>query len=142
MIGRRAYELFEADGFTHGRDHEHWVRAESEILCGMPVDITETETEFTVRAEVPGFSENDLELEVGPYSLCIAGKREETSEQAKGKMLYSERQSCQVFRVLELPARVDAEQVRATLRDGVLEVTVAKAELAKKVAVQARAASA
>jgi HSP20 family molecular chaperone IbpA len=142
MIAGRAYELYEADGFMDGRDHDHWVQAKSQILCNMPVDIAETETEFTVRAEVPGFGENDLEVEVGPYSLCIAGKRQETSEQQKGKTLYSERQACQVFRVLELPARVDSDQVRATLRDGMLEVTLAKAEVAKKVPVLARAASA
>jgi len=60
LIARRAYELFESRGFAHGHDLEDWLRAESEILLNVPVDITETETEVTIRAEVPGFSEKDL----------------------------------------------------------------------------------
>ncbi len=59
MITRRAYELFESGGYMHGRDRDDWLRAESEILLNVPVDIRETETELMIRADVPGFSEGD-----------------------------------------------------------------------------------
>jgi len=142
QIARRAYELFEKCGCVSGHDTEHWRQAELEILRGMPLDIIETETGFTIRAEVPGFAEKDLEIEVEPRSICIAGKRQEESKQQEGKTIYTERRSNQVFRVLELPARIDPYQVKATLKDGVLEVNVAKAEMTKKVPVLTRAATA
>jgi len=74
LIARRAYELFESCGFTHGRAHEDWLLAESEILLQAPVDVTETETGFTIRADVPGFRQKDLEVRAAPRSLCITGK--------------------------------------------------------------------
>jgi HSP20 family protein len=142
LITRRAYELFEMSGCVNGRDMEHWRQAESEIVRNMPLDVIETETGFTIRAEVPGFAEKDLEIEVEPRSMCITGTRLEESKQQEGKMIYTERRSNQIFRVLELPARIDPYQVKATLHDGVLEVNVAKAEMTKKVPVLTKAASA
>ena len=142
QIARRAFELFQQCGCQSGHDVEHWRQAESETLRIMPLDIIETETGFTIRAEVPGFAEKDLEIEVEPRSLCITGKRMEETQQQDGKMIYTERRSNQVFRVLELPARIDPYQVKATLHDGLLEVNVAKAETTKKVPVMTKAASA
>jgi len=142
LITRRAYELFAASGFAHGHDLDHWLRAESEILHTAPLDVTETETELTVRADVPGFAEKDLELRVEPRCLFITGKRQEGSEQAKGETVYSERHFSRIFRVLDLPANVDPRQVKATLSDGILEVTLPKAEAGTKIPVLAKAASA
>ena len=50
LITRRAYELFEAAGSRHGHDREHWLRAESEILLRVPVEITEKEDARAVAA--------------------------------------------------------------------------------------------
>ena len=142
LIARRAYELFESRGFTHGLDLADWLRAESDILHPIPLDVTETETELTVRAEVPGFSEKDLEVRVEPRRLFITGKHQEASEQKKGKSVYSERHATQIFRVLDLPTSINPDGVKATLSDGVLEVTLLKAEVGKKIPVLAKAASA
>src|SRR5712691_4064886 len=122
LIASRAYELFEARGFTHGHDLEDWLRAESEILLNVPVDITETETEVTIRAEVPGFGEKDLELQVAPPSLCITGKRQGAGEQKEGKTVYSERRSGQIFLVLPLPSPIELDSVNATLSGSMLEI--------------------
>ena len=113
LIARRAYGLFESRGFTHGHDRDDWLRAKSEILLNVPVDITETETEVTVCAEVPGFSEKDLEVRVEPRRIFIVGTRQEASEQRQGKTVYSERQANQIFRVLDLPASIDSEAAHA-----------------------------
>jgi HSP20 family protein len=142
QIAQRAYELFQKCGCVSGHDTQHWRQAESEILRSMPLDIIETENGFTIRAEVPGFAEKDLEIEVEPRSMCITGQRTEETRQQEGKMVYTERRSNQIFRVLELPARIDPYQVKATLHDGLLEVNVAKAEMTKKVPVMTKAASA
>ena len=142
LIARRAYELFESRGFTHGHDVEDWLRAESEIVLTVPVDITETETELTVRAEVPGFSEKDLEVRAAPRSLCITGQRQEASQHQEGKTVYSERRSSQIFRVLDLPSQIAPDRVNAKLSDGVLEITLSKVEMGKKIPVLTKAASA
>ncbi len=138
----RAYELFESRASTHGSHLEDWLRAESEILHAIPLDLTETETEFTICAEVPGFTENDLEVRVEPRRLFITGKRQETMEQKKGKTVYCERHANLIFRVLELPARINPEGVKATLSDGILEITLSKLEAAKKIPVLTKAAAA
>ncbi len=139
LIARRAYELFEARGFVHGHDLEDWHRAKSEILLTVPVDVTETETELTVRAEVPGFSEKDLEVQVAPHSLCITGKRQMAAQRKEGKTVYSERHPDQIFRVLDLPSQLDPDSVNAVLSGSILEVKVLKVV---KIAVRAMAASA
>jgi len=140
LIARRAYELFESSGFTHGHAHEDWLRAESEILLQAPVDVTETETGFTIRADVPGFREKDLEVRAAPRSLCITGKRQESSDQKEGTTIYSERHTKQLFRVVGLPAEIDPDRVNATVSDGLLEIKLLKVGLSKKVPL-ARAAT-
>jgi HSP20 family protein len=142
LITRRAYELYEYRGFEHGHDSEDWLHAVSEILLNVPADITETETQLTIRADVPGFSEKDLEVRVAPRSVCITGKRQQVSEQAEERSVYSERRSNQVFRVLELSSEIDPDKVDATVSDGILEVKLLKVGLGKKVPVRAKAASA
>ncbi len=142
LIARRAYELFESSGLTHGHALEDWLRARSEILLKVPVDVTETETEFIVRADVPGFGERDLEIRVAPRSLCITGKRRESSDQKEGKTAYSERRATQIFRVLDLPSQIDPDRVNATVSDGLLEIKLLKVGLGKKVPVLAKAAAA
>lgn len=131
-IARRAYELFESRGFTHGHAREDWLRAESEILLKVPVDMTETETDLTVRADVPGFGERDLEVRIAPRSLCITGRQEEAASEKAGRIVYSERYPKQIFRLLDLPTEIETETVQATLTDGLLEIKVAKAGVAKK----------
>jgi type II secretory pathway predicted ATPase ExeA/HSP20 family molecular chaperone IbpA len=142
LIASRAYELFESSGFTHGHAREDWLRAESEILLRVPVDVTETETELTVRADVPGFREKDLEVRIAPRSLCILGRRQGTSDQKEGKTVYSERRSKQIFRMLDLPSEIDPDGMHATVSDGLLEIKVAKVGLGENVRVVVRAATA
>src|SRR6266478_767188 len=133
LIARRAYELFESSGFTHDHALEDWLLAESEILLQAPVDVTETETGFTIHADVPGFGEKDLEVRVAPRSLCITGKRQELSDQKEGTTIYSERRSKHIFRVVGLPSEIDPDRVNARVSDGLLEIKLLKVGLSKKV---------
>lgn len=141
-VGRRALELFEARGCVHGHDREDWLRAESELLRSVAVDVLETETEITIRADVPGFNEKSLEVRVTPRSVCILGKREETPEEKEGNMIYSERRAAEIFRAVNLSADIDPEKVNASLADGVLEIKLVKVAAGKKVVVLGKAATA
>jgi HSP20 family molecular chaperone IbpA len=94
-----------------------------------------------IRADVPGFSEDTLDVRVEPRSIGIAGTRLRKPASDGGKTVYSERRADQIFRVLDLPSRVNPARVNLSLGDGILEVRVSKsvaseeiAELAKGVA--------
>jgi HSP20 family protein len=141
-IAGRAYELYEGRGFARGLDAEDWLLAESEILQNVPAEITETETQLTIRAGVPGFTENELEVRVVPRSVCITGKKQAVSERMEEKSAGSERRAKQIFRVLDLPCEVDPSRVVASAGRGVLEVKLVKVGSRKVVPVRAKAASA
>lgn len=142
LITRRAYELYLLRGCVDGHDREDWAQAASEILLNVPVDVLETETGLRIRADVPGFSEKELEVRVTTRSLCITGKREEQTEQNDEKFVYAERRSNQVFRALELPYEIDPDRVDATVSNGVLEIKLLKVGLGKKVSVLTKGATA
>jgi HSP20 family protein len=139
-IARRAYELFERNGRTFGRDLENWFRAEKEFLHPVPVNITESDESFEVKAEVPGFNEKEIEIGVEPYRLTITGKRETRKEEKKGKTVYSETCSDQILRVVNMPAEIETGKVAATLKHGVLELTLPKAAKAQTLRIHPKAA--
>lgn len=139
-IARRAFEIFEGSGRLFGRDLTDWFQAESELLHPLHLDIAESEGALTVRAEVPGFNANELEVSLEPRRLTITGKRESKEERKAGKTVYSERCSNEIFRAIDLPAEVDTAKVRATLSNGVLELELQKAAPARKIRVEAKSA--
>jgi len=126
-IARRAFEIFEGNGGTLGRDLDNWFAAEAELLHPVKLNISETDKALTVQAEVPGFTEKDLEIRVEPTRLTITGKRETSTKQEKAKTLCQEYRSDEIMRVIELPAEVDNEHVTATLKNGMLELQMPKA---------------
>ena len=135
-IARRAFELFEQNGRWFGRDLDDWFRAEAEILHALPLELKETDGDFTVRAEVPGFTEKDLEISLEPRFLKIAGKRETKEEEKKGKMIRSELCADQILRAIDLPADVDTSKATANLKNGVLTIDLPKAAHAKAVRIE------
>jgi HSP20 family molecular chaperone IbpA len=133
VIARRAFELFEGNGHGFGHDLENWFNAESEFLHPTHLSLAESDGALTVQAEVPGFGAKDLEVSVEPRRLTIAGKRDTSREERKDKkILYTERCANQILRVMDLPAEVDTGKVEATLKDGLLELTLPKAAQKKK----------
>ena len=139
-IGQRAFCFFADHGWIHGHDLDHWLKAESEFLAPVSVELSETDTELAVRAEVPGFAEKDLEIGVEPGRLFIKGKVETKSEEKKKKTIYSEIATNEIFRSISLPSEIDPGKVTAVLRNGVLDVTMAKATPTNKIVVAAKAA--
>jgi len=125
-LARRAYEIFERNGCNLGRDLDNWFQAEKELLHPVPVNITELDESLDVQAEVPGFSEKEMEISVEPRRLTITGKRESKKEAKTGKVVHAECCSDQMLRIVELPAEVEAERTTATLKNGILEIKLPK----------------
>jgi HSP20 family protein len=116
------------------------IRAESEFLHPLHLDLAESANAFTVHAEVPGFSAKVLELGVEPHRLTISGKREISEEHTSKKTIYKEQCSNQIYRAIDLPAEVDTSKVTARLKNGVLELSMPKAAKAEKVQITEKAA--
>jgi HSP20 family protein len=130
-IARRAFEIFESRGGSPGHDLEDWFRAESELLHPVPLNLSESSGKFIVRAEVPGFGRNDIEINVEPCCLAISGKRETKEEDENAKMIRSEWCADRIVRTLDLPSDVDTSKVSTTLKDGILTVHLPKAQIPK-----------
>jgi HSP20 family protein len=128
-IACRAFELFDESGRRLGRDLDDWFQAEAELLHPVHIDVTEADDTLTVRAEVPGFREKDIEVTIEPERLTIRGERRSTEEQHNGKTVYSERCANEFYRVIELPAAVDPRDgaLKTTYDRGILTITLAKA---------------
>ena len=139
-IARRAFGIFENRGRALGHDLEDWLRAESELLHPVHLDITESDDAVMVRAEVPGFTSKELEVGVEPHRLTISGKRESSGEHAGKRTVYSEHCVNQIFRTVDLPGDVDSSKVTATLKDGMLELSMPKAAKTRRVKIEEKAA--
>jgi HSP20 family protein len=139
-IARRAFELFESNGRWPGSDLADWFRAEAEVLHPAHLEMRESDSSFTVEAELPRFAAKDLEIHVEPRCLRIAGKRETTKEEdKKGKVIRSEWCADQILRAIDLPADVDTSKVSASLKDGILTIDLPKAVHAKSVRIEPKA---
>jgi HSP20 family molecular chaperone IbpA len=140
-IARRAFELFEGDGRLFGRDLEHWFQAERELLHPVCTELTESDEAFALKAEVPGFNEKELEINVEPRRVVITGKHEAISkEEKKGKTIRSEIASGEIMRMVELPVDIETDKVTATLKNGVLSLALPKSAKARSVRVKPVAA--
>ena len=137
-IANRAFSIFENDGRLFGRDLENWFKAETELFHPVHVNVAEADGTVTVNAEVPGFEVKDLEVTLEPQRLIISGKRETKEETQKGKTVYKEQCSDQIFRAVSLPAEVDASKATATLKNGVLELQVPKSARAAAKSVEVK----
>lgn len=93
------------------------------------VDVTETDTEIVVRANVPGIDPEKINIEVGDDYLSLSGAIEkEEKEEKKGKVYRYEREYGEFQRSFTLPARVKKDGVVAKAKNGVLTITLPKAE--------------
>jgi HSP20 family protein len=130
-IARRAFEIYEAEGRIDGHHLRHWLEAERELLHPVHLKLDDTDGEFVVRAELPGFSASDIEVSVEPRRVIITGKRESKEEGKQGDAVYVEQCSDEIFRTMDLPVEVNVLKVTATLKDGVLNVQLPKATVTK-----------
>jgi HSP20 family protein len=104
-----------------------------------PVDIYETDEALVMKAELPGFSKDDIGIELKENTLVIKGERKHEDEVKEGNYHRRERTYGAFQRSFMLPATVDREKVSASYKDGILELRLPKAVEAqpKRIAVSA-----
>ncbi len=95
------------------------------------MNITEGKDNYYVRAELPGFEAEDLDISVTGDTLSISGERKLPVEDEKVRYHRREREAGRFSRIVSLPAQMDTGKVEARCMDGVLTVILPKAEAAK-----------
>ncbi len=100
-------------------------------------DVYETEGEWVIELEVPGYEEKDLDLEITDHTLTVKGVREETKEEKEKAFRLHERLECEFERTFPLPQEADTEHMTARFEKGVLEVHTPKLSITqpRKVAI-------
>lgn len=91
----------------------------------MKIDVTKAEDAYTVKAEIPGVSKDDIQVSIDGNEVTISGEIKKESEEKKGEeVLRSERYYGKVSRSFTLPHDVDEGKVVAKYADGVLKLTL------------------
>jgi len=110
-----------------------FTRAAQQMLSGwMPaVDLYEDKDNLYVRAEIPGMTKEDIEVSLHDGVLTLAGERKENPKFAQAEVYRTERFVGRFQRTFTLAAPVDETKVKAAYEDGILTVTLPKAEKAK-----------
>jgi HSP20 family protein len=105
--------------------------ADYEFQWNPSVDVAETESEVTVKAELPGMEPKDIDVNVLDNVLTISGEKKSEEEESTKNYYHSELRYGAFTRRLTLPSKVETGKINAEYKNGVLTVTMPKAEEAK-----------
>ena len=122
----RLFEDFEGFRFPTLFNSEIWpIRTELGEMEWMPqVEVLQNNGNFTVRADLPGLTKDDVKVELVENKLTISGERKEEKEEKREGFYRSERSYGNFYRQLPLPEGALTEKAEATFTNGVLEVTI------------------
>lgn len=95
------------------------------------VDVQEDENSFLLEAEMPGMSEKDVDIHVENNMLTLSSKKEEENREEKKGYVLRERRSASFSRSFMLPKNVDSEKIEASMKNGILKLSIPKSEEAK-----------
>ena len=95
------------------------------------INLTEDKDHYYIRAELPGISAEDLEIQATGNNLSISGERKIEDEKDNVRYHRKEREEGKFSRAISLPGDVNPDGVGASLTNGILKVSVPKAEKAK-----------
>ena len=117
--------LADAHGSSNGRG--------SQLLEGWfpAVDVFEDKDNLQVKAELPGLKKEDIEISLHEGYLIISGERKQEEKREGADVYRSERWVGRFHRSISLPCSVQADKIKAAYHEGVLTVTLPKAEEAK-----------
>lgn len=88
------------------------------------IEVFERGGQFIVRADLPGMTSNDVKVEITDDALTIQGERKHEHKEEREGWYRSERSYGSFFRSVPLPEGINADEAKATFREGVLEITM------------------
>jgi HSP20 family protein len=95
------------------------------------LDVYDDKNNLVVTLEVPGMKKEEIDISLRDGMLTVSGERKDEREQTEGQAFRSERYFGKFQRSLSLPTAVEANKVKASYKDGILTITLPKAEEAK-----------
>jgi len=110
--------------FNNSRDNES-------LYWGPNVDIVETDSAYEIHAELPGVKLEDVKLTLNNSTLILSGEKKQNIREEKNNLHRVERIYGRFERSFSLPRSVKPESVRAEFEDGVLRISLPKADEAK-----------
>lgn len=93
------------------------------------IDLVDRDDEFVATVDMPGFDRDEIDVRVTDHKLRIKAEREETlDEEEEGRFIRRERRRESADRSIRLPDDVNTDEVKATMKNGVLTITLPKLE--------------
>lgn len=124
-VSRRAYDLFQSRGGSHGADRDDWFQAERELLWIPESELAEKNGGFEIQLSVPGFRAKDLAVTALPHAVVVRAEAAQQTGAGNSGFEIAERS---FYRRFDLACSIDAGHVTANLTKGVLRVSVPKAK--------------
>lgn len=116
-IADRAYQLYEQSGYLPGRDQEHWLQAESEVLHN-GLEVRESGSWVAVKGSMPGVAPDDVNIYVDTRRIMIRATKQQAYPGVGA--------AAETFLVAELGPEVEPSTASAALKDGKLTLMVKK----------------
>lgn len=155
VAGKKSGEVM-----TRGEEFEHWMDRFMEDMWRRPfpglfgrdrwlpirplgirmpsLDVYEEKDAVVVKAELPGMKKEDIEVNLSGENLTIKGEKKEDKEVKEDDYYRRERSYGSFLRTIALPCDVKSGEIKASFKDGVLEVRMPKTDEAKKKAVSVK----
>ncbi len=92
------------------------------------LDLVDQDNEYLVVMDLPGYDPDELDVTFSDGRLQVSGERAETVDVEEEQYVRRERRQATVNRTVTIPDRIEKDEITATYTDGVLEVTLPKAE--------------
>jgi len=96
------------------------------------VDVIDREDEVLIKAALPGFKKGDVEVSLTDHTVTIRGSTKSEGKEEKGEYYRHEIRTGFFLRTVMLPAKVDDSKVKATFKEGILEICAPKKESSKR----------
>ena len=103
------------------------------------VDVTETDGNVMVKAELPGMDPKDIDIDITGDVLTLKGEKKSEEEKKDERYYFRERHYGSFQRTFQLPAGVDNDKVDANFKNGVLTVRIPKSEESKQKKIEIKA---
>lgn len=116
-IDKMFRDFFTRSPFSRAHEGGDWLPA---------IDMSESEKEIVVNAEIPGMDGKDIDISLNGRVLTIKGERKQEKEGKEKNYHFLERRYGTFSRSFELPADVDSEKIKASYKDGVLKINLPK----------------
>jgi HSP20 family protein len=135
QLHREIDRLFEQAFAGFGRmpslfsDSAHWLNSWQQGMFQPQIDIAGDDEAYNIKLEVPGLTKDDIKVEVRDDLLVISGEKKDESESRDKHYYRVERSYGQFQRTLNLPQDANVDDMRASLKDGVLSLYIPRKEV-------------